>query len=108
MAPAATASTCLGERGGADLAAVAELEEQPVAARRSGTRPRTDRPGPAGLALGMGVEEGLVVLAQGDQMPVGAEVGLDRVRRSRPSRLTVKLDRARAAARGAAESIVTS
>ena len=38
----------------------------------------------------MGVEERQVALAQGDQVAVGAEIGLDRLD-SRPSRLTVKL-----------------
>ena len=62
-----------------DLAGVLELEEEAIAAGGRVLDLERDRPASAGLALRVGVQVGLVVLAQGDEVAVGAEVGLDRV-----------------------------
>jgi hypothetical protein len=67
----------LGERRRPNFAAVLELQEESVAAGGGVVDLEGDRAWAAGLALRVGVQERLVVLAQRNQMTVGPEVGLD-------------------------------
>src|SRR5699024_2958277 len=71
-----------GELGGADLPFVLEVQEQSVGTGRGGGGAEGDlRAGfggaVAGLALGVDVQVGQVTRAQRDQVPIGAQVGLE-------------------------------
>ena len=70
----ASDNLCEGRR--AHLASLLELQEEAVAARTRVVDHERDWSLPARLALGVGVQEGLVVFAQGNEMPVGSQVGI--------------------------------